>query len=549
MIAACIAGHHAGLPDGSSPDDACLLKRLKKEVPPLQGGDPMPATLEPPGKFPFRPQGKRLPFQVAFFTRMLFSCLVDADFLDTERFLDPDKASWREGFPPLAALQERFWEGYHARFSKGEPSEIDRRRRKILDACLAGAEEPPGLFSLTVPTGGGKTLSSLAFAMKHASRHSLDRIIYVVPYTSIIEQNAAVFRDFLGDDAVLEHHSAVDPDRSGEGGSEANEAMRRMELAAENWDAPLVVTTAVQFFESLFANRTSRCRKLHNICRSVVILDEAQMLPVPFLIPCIEAIRELAANFGTTVVLCTATQPALGRNAEFDRGLEEVREIVADPRVLYEEFRRVEVEKAGTLSFDGVAARLREHPRVLSVVNTRREAVELYERIRESAGACHLSALMCAEHRSKKLAGIKAMLKAGEACRLVSTRLIEAGVDIDFPVVFRAVAGLDSIAQAAGRCNREGRLPRPGRLIVYTPEEGVPPGPFRPPAECAEEIMMKYEDPLSSRPSRSISAFYTGGRGQAGFAADHEGPRGGSRKAAVSFSQYCGEVPIHPRRR
>ena len=497
LIAACIAGHHSGLLDGSSPDDSCLLKRLKKEVPPLQGDNSTHRILEPPGRFPFTQEGHRIAFQASFFTRMLFSCLVDADFLDTERFLDPDKAAWREGFPPLAALEKRFWGNCHSRLSKSEPTEINKRRKSILGACLAGAEKAPGLFSLTVPTGGGKTLSSLAFAIKHAAIHSLDRIVYVVPYTSIIEQNAAVFRDFLGEDAILEHHSAIDPDRSKRGGSEADEAVRCLELATENWNAPLVVTTAVQFFESLFASRTSRCRKLHNIARSVVILDEAQMLPVPFLIPCIEAVRELAINYGTTVVLCTATQPALGRNAEFDRGLEEVREIVEDPSALYEEFRRVEIEKAGKLSFDGVGARLREFRQVLCVVNTRREAFELFERIKGSEGACHLSALMCAEHRAEKLAQVKSRLKAGEPCRLVSTRLIEAGVDIDFPVVFRAIAGLDSIAQAAGRCNREGKLPGPGKLIVYTPEEGLPPGPFRPPAECADEIMRKHADPLS----------------------------------------------------
>lgn len=497
LLAACIAGHHSGLPEGISPDDSCLAKRLKKVVPALRDTTACTERLKPPQRLPFKLRQPVQGFQVSFFTRMLFSCLVDADFLDTESFLDPQKALWRKGFPGLRELQERLSKGLASRFATCEPTEINKSRNRIFDACLAAAAKPPGLFSLTVPTGGGKTFSSLAFALEHASLHSLDRIIYVIPYTSIIEQNAEVFRSILGEDGLLEHHSALDVDRLHKGGSESNEQMRRMELASENWDAPLIVTTSVQFFESLFARRTSKCRKLHNIARSVVILDEAQMIPVPFLLPCLEAIRELAANYGSTVVLCTATQPALTKNAEFDRGLEGVREIAPDPSELYEKFRRVTVEDLGILPADALSERLREFERVLCVVNTRREALDVFERIKDAGEAHHLSALMCPEHRSEKLALVKGHLKAGSRCRLVSTRLIEAGVDIDFPVVFRAISGIDSIAQASGRCNREGRLTRMGRLIVYTPEAGLPPGAFRPPAECASEVMTRHRDPLS----------------------------------------------------
>ncbi|MDY0042340.1 MAG: hypothetical protein RBS57_18680, partial [Desulforhabdus sp.] len=313
----------------------------------------------------------------------------------------------------------------------------------------------------------------------------------------IIEQNAAIFRKFVGEDAVLEHHSAFDTKRYLETGSEYEEWLRRFELASENWDAPLVVTTSVQFFESLFASRTSRCRKLHNICRSVIILDEAQMLPVPFLLPCLEAIKELASSYGCTLVLCTATQPALHQNEEFRQGLDHVREIMPKPKSLYESFRRVSMEYVGSLDSCELSERLREKEQVLCVVNTRREAMELFERINDIEGAYHLSALMCPEHRSTKLAEIKARLASNQSCRLVSTRLIEAGVDIDFPVVFRALAGIDSIAQTAGRCNREGRLAHPGRVFVYIPERGLPPGSFRSPAETASEIMRMHEDPLS----------------------------------------------------
>ena len=353
ILAACIAGHHSGLPDGKSKEDSCLAVRLKKPLPDVSSGRELPIPAPLPLRLPLATtKSDHGAFQVSFFTRMIYSCLVDADFLDTEQFMDPDRASWREGFPKLEALPGRLRPGLDRLMARPGNPDIKRLRREILEACLANAENPPGLFSLTVPTGGGKTLSSLAFALNHALRHGLDRIVYVIPFTSIIEQNAEVFREYLGADAVLEHHSAFDSGRVASGGSESNEDFRRFELATENWDAPLVVTTAVQFFESLYGSRSSRCRKLHNIARSVVILDEAQMLPVPFLMPCIEALRELARNYGTTVVLCTATQPAITkREEEFKRGLEDVREIVPDPLALYESFRRVTVEDLGSISW------------------------------------------------------------------------------------------------------------------------------------------------------------------------------------------------------
>ncbi len=298
IIAYTIAGHHAGLPNGKSNEDACLIKRLEKNIPDynllfesINVDDLSPRDL------PIKVDKNRFGFQISFFIRMLYSCLVDADFLDTEHFMDEEKSRWRSGYEPLTALQDKL-NLYLDRFPKKVPPlSINDYRREILNACLEASECTPGLFSLTVPTGGGKTLSSLAFALKHALSYGKTRIIYVIPYTSIIEQNAAVFRKILGSNSVLEHHSNYDH----------SEEDHRSRLACENWDAPLIVTTNVQFFESLFSNRSSRCRKIHRIANSIVILDEAQMLPVSLLKPCLEAIRELSLNYGTTAVLCTAT--------------------------------------------------------------------------------------------------------------------------------------------------------------------------------------------------------------------------------------------------
>ena len=503
LIAACIAGHHGGLPDGKSEKDSCLASRLKREsIPKVMEQDELmlPNTI---GKLPIkaspgRTERTRLAFQISFFVRMLFSCLVDADRLDAEHFTDPDKSSFRGGYPKLSGLESRFREKMNSVLEAAPPTLINRLRREILDCCSSKAVEKPGLFSLTVPTGGGKTLSSMAFALRHALCHGLKRVIYVIPYTSIIEQNAQVFRDFVGKDAVIEHHSSFDTKKLAGMDSEYDEEIRKFELAAENWDAPIIVTTSVQFFESLFASRTSKCRKLHNIAKSIIILDEAQMLPVEFLIPCLEAIRELAGNYGASVVLCTATQPALSKNEDFRKGLENVREIAPDPKGLYTAFRRVRTERAGLLTMDQLAEDLRGNEQVLCIVNTRREAREMFEKVQSAEGAYHLSALMCPEHRSEKLAEIKDRIKQKQSCRLVSTRLIEAGVDIDFPAVYRAVAGIDSIAQAAGRCNREDKLGRPGRVVLFEFEHGTRPGPFRRPAEVAGETIRKYpDDPLS----------------------------------------------------
>ena len=491
LLAYAIAGHHAGLLDGKS-NDACLYNRLMKEnIPDYSSCPEHILNTKSLGDLPFAlnvHNPKRFGFQISFFIRMIYSCLVDADFLDTEVFMGREKSSWRKGYPALHELDAKLGFALKQLSASAPRTLINKHRAAILKNCLDAAELPQGLFSLTVPTGGGKTLSSLAFAIKHALKYNLKRIIYVIPYTSIIEQNAAVFRDILGENAVLEHHSNFEP----------NEEDHRSRLASENWDAPIIVTTNVQFFESLYRSRSSRCRKIHNIANSVVILDEAQMLPVPLLKPCLEVLRELSSAYSTSIVLCTATQPALSTTETFKDGLEGVREIASDPGKLYAEFKRVRVKKLPVISDDELADRLNEHKQVLCIVNTRGHARRIFERIRDGEEGCyHLSALMCPEHRTATLNKIRSALLDGSPCRVISTQLIEAGVDIDFPVVFRSAAGIDSIAQAAGRCNREGKLLEGGQVFVFLAEDGTLPGHFRQAAQTAESVMRHHDDFLS----------------------------------------------------
>jgi len=476
LIAYAVAGHHTGLPNGTSIEEQCLQKRLQKKV---EDWSACPDCLKNL-PVPIPPPDIHNGFQLAFFVRMLFSCLVDADFLDTEAFYKPADTAARSGAPSVLELLQRLSQ-HLERFQP--KSDINRVRADVLRQCRDKASLPQGFFSLTVPTGGGKTLSSLAFALKHAVKHNLQRVIYVIPYTSIIEQNADVFRNALGSDAVLEHHSNFDLEKE-------NTWSR---LAAQNWDAPLVVTTNVQFFESLFAAKHSACRKLHNIARSVVILDEAQMLPPDVLRPCLEALRELVRAYHTTVVLCTATQPALSASQGFKDGLSAVTEIIDDPGSLYIALKRVQTHRCGPLSLDELARRLSSHEQVLCIVNTRTHARELAQRIPHSF---HLSALMCPEHRSNVLDKIRTALDNHQPCCVISTQLVEAGVDIDFPVVYRALAGIDSIAQAAGRCNREFTRPY-GDVFIFELAGARLSGHLLHAAQEAKLVLTHHDDPLT----------------------------------------------------
>jgi len=477
VLAYLIAGHHAGLPDWEKLEEGtggALRERLaKKELlaNALKGGLPSKVLQADAPKFQV-PGGKA---GFALWVRMLFSALVDADFLDTEAFMDDKRTGQRGGYCSLTSLREPF-DGYLSQLqAQVSDTAVNRLRSDILHHCREKAEDKPGFFSLTVPTGGGKTLSGMAFALDHAIVHRKRRVIHVIPYTSIIEQTADTFRGIFGE-AVIEHHSSLDPDRES----------ARSRLATENWDAPIIVTTSVQFFESLFAARTSRCRKLHNIVNSVVVLDEAQLLPPEFLQPILTVLNLLVEHYGVSVVFSTATQPALqSRKDTFGkswmRGIDCVEEIIPDPSQLYQKLDRVEIQLPDDLSvgcsWQAMAESVGAHESVLVIVNTRRQARQLHALL--PAETVHLSALMCGEHRSRVIGEIKRKLSAAEPVRVVSTQLVEAGVDLDFPVVFRALAGLDSIAQAAGRCNREGRLAEKGEVIVFVPPEPAPAGVMR----------------------------------------------------------------------
>ncbi len=483
----CIAGHHAGLPDGGGsadpPGAPTLHGRLKKQAEPC-GAFSAEITLDS-AKFRFPEMLGRGGFTVAFWIRMLFSCLVDADYLDTERFMQGSTPP-RGSDLTAEQLRERL-DTYVTRWDAPD-SELNRVRQEILHACMeAGEKQAPGLFTLTVPTGGGKTVSSLAFALHHAAAHGKKKIVYVIPYTSIIEQTADKFREVIGEDAVLEHHSNVDFGDDENGAPDTKK--ERSKLASENWDMPVVVTTAVQFFESLFANKTSRCRKLHNLADSVIIFDEAQMLPLPYLIPCVRAIAELVVNYGASCILCTATQPALdGMFREISPSLSPVEIAPSVPSGI---FRRVRYEHLGGLSDGELAERLSEHRQALCIVSTRKQAQVLFKLLSKD-GSFHLSTLMTPEHRSAVLETVRRRINDGLPCRVVATSLIEAGVDVDFPVVYRAEAGLDSIIQAAGRCNREGKRSADESFVyVFRPDDSYTahlPHSMKRPTETMREV-------------------------------------------------------------
>ena len=501
LLAHLIAAHHAGLYDAAALKDRLLeggsggpdsgreyreaLAGCTAHAPGLLG---LPETLDARTLFAGIPGLRESePLAQALWLRMQFSALVDADFLDTEAYLDQGRAHRRAGFPPLAdyltkldAHLERLAAQVRASGRGDEP--VMQARAQVLADCRAAAASTPGVFSLQVPTGGGKTLASLAFALRHAVAHGLGRVIVAIPYTSIVEQTADVLAGIFGRDAIVEHHSQAD--------STGEAETARSRLACENWDAPLIVTTNVQLFESLFAARTSRCRKLHRVQHSVIVLDEAQTLPPAFLQPTLDALRLLVGHYGATLLSCTATQPVLSDVARFDpraslrgltRGENRPQEIVRAVGPLYEQLERTCLHWPADLQapeeIAAIAARLAAKPAALAIVNTRRDAAELVRALDAAAPdgepTLHLSAAMCGQHRADVIAQIRSRLDARHngsvrPVRVVATQLVEAGVDIDFPVVFRALAGLDSIAQAAGRCNREGRLgARGGRVEVF----------------------------------------------------------------------------------
>lgn len=512
--ACCVAGHHGGLPDVGNllndlPDTPTLYGRLRRAA---EDGIPvyeMPVSLPP--AFPPNGYGKDH-LTNSYIIRMLYSCLVDADYLDTERFMEGGHMERGTGDDVFKLLEKL--DHYIAPW-RTPTNELNHLRCEILQACTDGGRKKKGIYTLTVPTGGGKTVSSMAFALHHAAEHKMDRVIYVIPYTSIIEQTAEVFRKIFGAENVVEHHSGV----SYEVGEGDRVEKYQMVKASENWDAPIIVTTSVQFFESLYANRPSKCRKLHNIANSVVIFDEAQMLPAEQLRPCTAAIAKLAEHFGVTALLCTATQPFLNdllRKFAPDIRVEEICPKVQD---YYTKFQRVTFEDAGILDENQLTDRLSALPQVLCVVNSRKAAQSIYKKL-PSDGSYHLSTLMVPAHRRIVLAEIRDRLVSGLPCRVVSTSLIEAGVDVDFPVVFREMAGLDSILQAAGRCNREGKRSVEKSVVTVFRGISVTPQMLKVNIGAAMEALQNGADPADPE---TVSRYFKAFRSLAGDRLDKSG--------------------------
>ena len=497
LAAACaISGHPGGLPDGGGRGDAAgagtfwgRINRASQGR--LEDYHAWQSEFSLPHANTPAFAGTRL--EGMFFTRMLFSCLVDADYTDTGAFMDNSPY-----LPASSSSMEELWRRLETYVSGWFPPKgaLNMQRCVILEQCMsAGAQYGPGLFTLTVPTGGGKTVASLSFALAQAKARRMKRIVYVIPYTSIIEQTAQAFREILGDENVLEFHSGVQFDQQ-EDDASSPEAVP-LTRSVETWDVPVIVTTAVQFFESLYACQPSKCRKLHNLAQSVLIFDEAQMLPLPYLRPCVWAIAQLVRHYGASAVLCTATQPALDPIFQEFAPEIPIREICPMAEAHWESFRRVSFQQAGTLSWMDLAARLQQQEQVLCVVNTRRAAREVFHQL-SGPGNFHLSTLMYPAHRRRILDEIRRRLRDGLPCRVVSTSLIEAGVDVDFPAVYRELSGLDSILQAAGRCNREGKRPPEDSIVTIFQGEDPPPRLFET-SIGAGKIVLDHCQDVSSR--------------------------------------------------
>lgn len=494
-LAFVLAGHHAGLPDPYGLNQRLKEKSNNPEVlVALETANGLVPLPDPP-----RPPHLTSPTQVELFLRFLFSALVDADFLDTEGHFSSKRTDIRRQAYDLGIMARLFKQAQDRIMDQAE-GEVNQIRAEIYRACLQAAEFSPGFFRLTVPTGGGKTRSGMAFALNHAVKHQKERIIVALPYTSIIDQTAQVYRDIFGPENVLEHHSAANPEES-----ELDFVQQQWaRLAAENWDAPIVVTTTVQLFESLFAHKPSKCRKLHNLVNSVIILDEVQTLPTGLLGPILEVLQQLVDHYGVSLVLSTATQPALvDAGSPYFKGLRgDMREIVPNPACYFQALKRVTYEgPSEPWPWNRVAQEMSAARQCLTIVNTKADALALLETLNDSE-ALHLSTLLCMAHRREVIREIKARLLAGRPCRVVATQVVEAGVDFDFPLVMRALGPLDRIVQAAGRCNREGRLsPEEARLIIFKPEtDKMPKGAYRTGSDLAASFLgragMDLHDPI-----------------------------------------------------
>ena len=509
-----VHAHHGGLPD--SCEMGTRVKELRHatvapealayvplEVPP----DPLPAF------------AAASPRQFELFLRFVFSALIDADHADTERHDVPEHAAARAGAPAVADLLPLLMTDQARLVDNLERpgSAVNRVRAEVWDACLAAADLPPGLFRLTVPTGGGKTRSGLGFALHHAFMHGLRRVVSVAPYLAITDQTADDYRRVLPlPQAVLEHFGGAGSDvadaQSADGTSDPADAWRL--LAVQDWDAPVIVTTAVQFFESLLGNTPRSSRKLHRIAGSVVILDEPQTLPVPLLEPLLEVLVTLVDHYGCSVLLTSATQPtfeSVRGEAEVQSRFAAAREIAPDPSVLFRAMERVNFhwpQPGLVLAWQEVAEQMRVEPQVLAIVNSRPDALSLLDAL-DDLDALHLSTLLCGAHRRDVLTEIRRRLAMAEPCRVVSTQVVEAGVDIDFPVVFRALGPLERIVQAAGRCNREGKRER-GSLVVFEPAEGrMPEGPYQTATGLTRHFVDDPAAPIDPNDPETIRRYFT----------------------------------------
>lgn len=462
--AMCIAGHHAGLADLGTKNDLADTFMARINHARREGLEDCSAwRSEIPETIPSGYEN-RSGIGNYFYTKMLFSALTDADWLDTEAYyLNRPSERTSCDLKELANQLDHYVKAW------GPPTNaINRRRCRIRESAIKHAADQTGLFSMTVPTGGGKTLASMAFALHHAAEHGLKRIIYVIPYCSILEQTQTVFEGIFGKNVITAHYSGADFDRP-----ESNADTRA--FSTENWEAPIILTTAVQFFESLFSNKPGKNRKLHNIVQSVIVFDEAQMLPVPFLKPCLAGICQLVERYGCSAVLCTATQPAIEPILKKFLPNVHIQELCPEPENMYQAFRRVTYMDDGELSDEALVEQLVQRKQVLCVVNSRRQAQALYQALGTDEGNYHLSTMMIPFDRKRILREIRTRLRDGQPCRVISTSLIEAGVDVDFPEVYRALAGLDSIIQSGGRCNREGKRPCEDSLVhIFRTEAKAP---------------------------------------------------------------------------
>lgn len=495
ILGYAIMGHHGGIPNcGNKIDNdesSTLYGRSKKEI---KDYSAYASEMEMPvlnvSKIKKLNKSVDRYFSLYLLIKMIHSTLVDADFIDTRNFMQGKTHNEFDSIEELLELLNKYIINM-----KASDTELNIKRKEIQNECKLAANNKPGIFSLTVPTGGGKTISSLVFALNHAKTNNLDRVIYVVPYTSIIEQNAQIFKEILGEQNVLEHHSNFDFKSSSD--QNENKLERIYKLSSENWDIPIIVTTNVQFFESFFSNKPSKCRKLHNISKSVIVLDEAQMIPLDYMKVCLDLLVDLPINFNSTVVMCTATQPEIKNILPAHI---EIKEICDNNKELYDFFKRNYIEKIGKKNDDELVELLLKHESFLCIVNTRKDAFEMYKKIKSECGneddVYHLSTLMAPKDRKNVLGKIKQNLKNNLPCKVISTQLIEAGVDVDFPVVFRSMAGLDSIIQAAGRCNREGKL-NSGKVYVFEPEKtNIKNHTLQRSITCTNSIFREFKDVL-----------------------------------------------------